>query len=502
MNKNYIKMNNNDFYLSLGNYIRVIKELAKNKTSALQTEIFCTLFGIDYIKDTTVNNYCVGIRSIGNEYKQIYIHRKSHYGKEKETMLEPLFGILNILEGKYHQEKTRDFFNQNETVEELARKLYNIAKNDENIEKEQIEKWQNKIEQKEYDVFLSETLFYAVLDNKQPLYELEKKKNKIEEILNDSFMSYKGIEDYLRLKCKETINYDYNLKKLADNGNVLANYELGSNEYMGYIKGFPRYVKAYEYLCIASNAKHAGATYLIGNMLYNGMLGTKRKSDLEEAYIYFEKAKKEGSMAAVNKLGLMYLHGIYPVKKDKEKALAFFKEAADKEYVYALNNLGKIYEEENNPIYVSYYKKSASLKESWACNKMGEYYRKKKEYKTAFSYYQDALEANEKKLCYYAYYNLAKYFYQNGSKENNLEKKETIYIEYLEIASDHNILEASIELLSYYVQSYFATKEEKIKEQIEKYKTKIEKHPLFNEKVKKEIEVHLTRIKENLKLDI
>ena len=493
-------MNDNDFYLSLGNIIRVIKELSKNKTSALQTEIFCTLFKIEEIKDTTVNNYCVGIRSIKGEYKQIYIYHKSHYLKEKDTLLEVLFGILNILEGKVHTEKTKEILNQNEAIEELTRKLYNIAKNDENIEKEQIKQWKEIINRKEYDAFLCETLFYAILENKQPLYELEKKKNKIEVFLNDSFLSYKGIEDYLYLKCRETINYDYNLKKLASEGNILANYELGNNEYMGYIKGTPRYVKAFEYLKVAYEAKHAGATYLIGNMLFSGLLGTKTKENLEEAYTYLEEARILGSVAASNKLGLMYLQGIYPLKKDKEKAISLFLEAAEKGYVYAFNNLGKIYEEEDKELSIEYYKKSASLKESWACNKIGEYYRKKKDYQKAFFYYQEALDTNEKNLCYYAYYNLAKYFYCMGSKENHLEKKESIYLEYLEIASEHNILEASIELLLFYVNSYLTTQKEELKKTIEKYKVKIECHPLFDGKIKKQVEEQLTKIKENLRL--
>ena len=73
MKKQYIKLNNNDKHLSIGNLFRVIKEMSKNKTSALQSEIFCTIFEISDINETTVNNYCVGCRSIGNEYKQIFI---------------------------------------------------------------------------------------------------------------------------------------------------------------------------------------------------------------------------------------------------------------------------------------------------------------------------------------------------------------------------------------------------------------------------------------------
>ena len=70
--KKYIKLNIDDNHLSWGNFCRIIKEYAVNKTSALQIEVFCTIFNIDSINDTTVNNYCVGCRSINNEYKQIF----------------------------------------------------------------------------------------------------------------------------------------------------------------------------------------------------------------------------------------------------------------------------------------------------------------------------------------------------------------------------------------------------------------------------------------------
>ena len=42
--KKYIKLNIGDEHLSWGNFCRVIKEYAVNKTSALQIEIFCTVF--------------------------------------------------------------------------------------------------------------------------------------------------------------------------------------------------------------------------------------------------------------------------------------------------------------------------------------------------------------------------------------------------------------------------------------------------------------------------
>ena len=88
MKKKYIKLNNNDEHLSLGNLFRLIKELSKNKLSALQSEIFCILFEIESINDTTVNNYCVGCRGISSEYKQIFLNKIKKYNKNKEEFAD------------------------------------------------------------------------------------------------------------------------------------------------------------------------------------------------------------------------------------------------------------------------------------------------------------------------------------------------------------------------------------------------------------------------------
>ena len=70
MEKKYIKMNDNTKYLSLCNLFNIIKEYANNKMFAMQSEIFCSLVNIKNINNTTVNNYCIGYRTIGLEYKK------------------------------------------------------------------------------------------------------------------------------------------------------------------------------------------------------------------------------------------------------------------------------------------------------------------------------------------------------------------------------------------------------------------------------------------------
>ena len=99
MKKNYVKMNNTDDQLSLGNLFRVIKDLAKNKSSALQSEIFCILFDLESINDTTVNNYCVGCRSIGSSYKQVYLNKEKRYNTNKNEFTDNIIGILSIIDG-------------------------------------------------------------------------------------------------------------------------------------------------------------------------------------------------------------------------------------------------------------------------------------------------------------------------------------------------------------------------------------------------------------------
>ena len=92
--KKYIKLNNNDNHLSLGNFTRIIKENTINKTSALQTEVFSTLFNTANINDTTINNYCIGIRSINNDYKQQYIIYKKNYPKDNYILLDIIINLL------------------------------------------------------------------------------------------------------------------------------------------------------------------------------------------------------------------------------------------------------------------------------------------------------------------------------------------------------------------------------------------------------------------------
>lgn len=75
--------------------------------------------------------------------------------------------------------------------------------------------------------------------------------------------------------------------------------------------------------------------------------------------------------------------------------------------------------------------------------------------KKAFDYYNKAIEAPISTVSYYAFYNLAKYYYLTGNTV--LIKDEDKAIKYLDIASSHAI-EAAILLLYLYTEKYLNKK--------------------------------------------
>ena len=88
MKKNYVKMNNTDDQLSLGNLFRVIKDLAKNKSSALQSEIFCILFDLESIaiySIPNINEINIEIINLNSFLFFIFVWQFDyHYGKEEK----------------------------------------------------------------------------------------------------------------------------------------------------------------------------------------------------------------------------------------------------------------------------------------------------------------------------------------------------------------------------------------------------------------------------------
>ena len=318
MSKQYIKLNDNDEHLSLGNLFRIIKESSKNKTSALQSELFCVMFDLDAVNDTTVNNYCVGCRSIGNDYKQIYINKNKKYQSNKKEFCESIIGLLNIIDGEVHTGISDEiaFINNSASGKEVAKKLYNLAKNDRQVKLDFTNNLYHLLEDNRIYECLVEELIYIVLYKKQPLYEEELKREVFENVLNDTSISSVSLQEYLSLKLREGINFDYSMRKLAEGGNAYANFEIGSDEYYGHVTGKPRYTEALKYLKKAALEKHAAANYMVANIYIRGLVGNKSKEELDKGYEFLIKAKELGNIAASNLLGNMYREGVYPLEKD------------------------------------------------------------------------------------------------------------------------------------------------------------------------------------------
>lgn len=396
MKKNYIKMNNKK-HLSLGNVINVIKE-ESNNDNVSQTEIFCAIFGINDINPTTINNYCIGIRAIPIEYKKIFDDSYC-----SNSFLNNMLSILNIIDNRvYINENVNAKINDSKKINEVINKLLELASIDEHIPSNN-----RFIKENNYETF-KELLYYAIIENKQPIYSqpinIKIDKNELNE--------------YMKLELYWGQSYISSLIELANKNNMYACAKLGSLEFDGEISGKPNYKKSYDYYLKSANKNHPKSCWMVANLI----LTNKVEYNFEIMWKYLNKSIELGSAAAYNTLGKCYLSSMNKDNKpDIEKAKYYFKIASELGYVFAFNNLGKIYENENEEEAIKYYKISADMNNSWALNRVGEYYRKRNNLKTAFIYYKKALECPIKEICKYAYYNLAKYYYEVGNEELNIE---------------------------------------------------------------------------------
>lgn len=505
MKKKFIKLNNNDNNLSLGNLCRYIKEISINKVFASQTEVFCAIFDVEDAIDSTVNNYCIGYRSIGSDYKDIYYNFKKKYYKDEFVMVNVVLSIVSILDANIYSleddKEKLNLINNNERLKKLVNSLYNLAKNDTSIKNDFTINIKNKINDSLYEAFC-EILFYIVLEKKQPIYIDNLVKDAIENILNKTNISMNDLEKFLNIQFMDGINYIYSIKQMTKDGNPYAAFELGMMEYNGAMVGYPRYNKCYEYLKIAASSNHPRANFMIAWLIYNKKIGNLEKEDLEMAWHHINIAKECGSIAAINSIGLAYLNGFVPNEgKNINKAIEYFTEASNYNYAYAFNNLGKIYE--NNLDYekaFNYYLKSALLEESWACNKIGEFYRLgigcKKNLKEAFKFYSISNEAPVGISELWSKYNLAKYFYLDGCYDAGVEKDENIAISLLEDIADKK-MNACILLIYIYSNLYLKNKNILYSNKIKYYANLVTNFCEYNDDIKTEVEYKLKCLADN-----
>ena len=494
--KKYIKLNNTNEHLSLGNFFNVIKKLSKNKSSAIQTELFCTLFNIENISDTTVGNYCTGYRAIGNEYKQIYLNIKKNYLKDKTNMLEIINNLISIIDGYIYTYSNIKDINNNSTLKSLCTSIHPYIKNDLYVPTDLKKELLNYLNNSNYYEFICNTIFFIILDKQQPLYEEDLVSSSIEEILTNTNMSINDLKRYLDIKFKEGISLIQSLKKLANNNNPYALNELGNLEYSGLIAGYPRYEEAYQYHLKAANYNHPTSTWMIAHMIINKKIGILSKDDINLAWKYLNKAISLNSVSAINTAGICYMEGITKDKKtDLNKAKSYFLKAIKKDYVYAYNNLGRIYE--MNKDYqkaLEYYLQSANNEESWACNKVGLYYFNglgtPKNYQKAFEYFNIGSNSPINNRNPWNIYNLVYLFYLKGNASIGIKKDIDKAISLLNTI---NGFEPASELYLYcYYELYLINKNEKDLNKVKHYLNII--NNTSNIKYKKQIEKEINNI--------
>ena len=408
MKKHYIKMNDNKKYLSLGNVINTIKRVSNNR-NGMQLEIFCSIFDVNNINTTTVNNYCIGIRAIGLEYKKHFSDKYELYKTNYNEFINIILSIISVLDDKvyFFDSDSLNVINSNEKLKIVISDLLNIASNDEHIDEEFI----NNVRKLNSYEGIIDILNYAININKQPIYLQDININ----------INKNELNEYLKVKLYYGQSYINSLIDLSRKNNMYACADLGSLWFDGSITGEVDYNKSYEYYLKAANKDHPKGCWMIANLI----LTNRVKYDFDTMWYYLNKSISLGSAAGYNTLGLCYKKGINPDNKvDIEEAIKNFKISSELGYVFAFNNLGYIYEKDDNiEEAFKYYKISADMGDSWALNKVGEYYRLKGDLEKAFIYYSKSIESPLKERSAFGYYNLAKYYYKN---KDNKKYKECI----------------------------------------------------------------------------
>lgn len=507
LKKNFIRLNINDNYLSLGNLFRILKEESVNPNSFWQSDLFCVVFNTENIADSTVNNYCTGLRAINLKYKNYYMNLREKFAKNKNVLLPTVTEILEIVnDNSYNPSSiTLTKINKDTRMHSICSRLYSISKNDSDVSNKLSKILYKYLSNNDLYYFVCEVLFYTILDKKQPIYVNTSLNQFIEKSVYDTNISSSEIEQFVQMQLNSGIWSVRGIHELAKKNNSFACFEMASMEYFGIITGKPRYEKAYEYYHIAASNNHPVANWAIGYLYYKGYIGSKSKHDIYNAFKYFNKARKLKCSNSFNSLGQIILNGNFPhIKSNKKKAIELFEIASSMGNVYAYNNLGKIAEQQKDyKSAFNYYYQSASNGESWAKNRLGEFYRLglyvEKDLKKSFDYYVDSSDCALFTLCPWSCYNLAKYFYKDGNIEIGIHKDVSRAIELLTYV-EHQLPEAYIELLYLYYELYISTNQNKYYDKVLEYKNKCETYCDLNSNVKNEIENRLIKIKKSANL--
>jgi len=131
-----------------------------------------------------------------------------------------------------------------------------------------------------------------------------------------------------------------NIKNLANNGNILAQYVLG--RYRSHSLNEKK--QAIDLFKQASLQGYAPAQYNLGAMYWEGSGISK---DAQQAVKWFRQSALQGYAPAQHSLGVMYWEGS-GISKDAQQAVKWFRQSALQGYAPAQHNLGVMYWEGND----------------------------------------------------------------------------------------------------------------------------------------------------------
>ena len=134
MQKKFIRLNTSDNYLSFGNLFRVIKEESNITNMFLQADLFSIIFNTYNIADSTVNNYCTGLRAINPQYRNYFKEIKNKYENDKNILVVTIGKILELIEEEIDLDNiTIKEINNSSKLKHICNRLYSISKNDSDV---------------------------------------------------------------------------------------------------------------------------------------------------------------------------------------------------------------------------------------------------------------------------------------------------------------------------------------------------------------------------------
>ena len=208
--KKFIRLNVNNNYLSFGNVFRIIKEETNTYKMFLQSDLFSIIFNTYNVADSTVNNYCTGLRAINPKYRNYFKEMKKKYEQDKDIFIFTIGKILELIEIENINVDniTLEQINNNSKLKHICNRLYSLSKNDSDVSMTLSNLLYKDLEEYNLYNFMVRILFYVILDKKQPIY--------INVQLNSGIWSIREV------------------KELAKKENPFACFEIASMEFHGH----------------------------------------------------------------------------------------------------------------------------------------------------------------------------------------------------------------------------------------------------------------------------